>query len=104
MIAEANAGFENSKIDMKLELLCMEELDIEELSDHIDMLNSFRVAKGSAEKLLNSADLAFLLVKETNAFNCGVAFFRTNIWPFGMNYFNCFCLALSIFQFRYGKT
>ena len=83
MIAQANTGFENSKVDMKLELLCVEELDIEELFDQNDMLNSFRVVKGTPEKLLNSADLAFLLVKETNALNCGIAYFRTNLWPFG---------------------
>ena len=84
MIAETNAGLENSQVNVKIEVLCVEELEVDEAVTSSELLDWFKTAKGSVEATLNSADFAFLLVENMESGFCGKAYFLTNVWPFGM--------------------
>ena len=83
MIAETNAGLENSQVNVKIEVLCVEELEVDEAVTSSELLDWFKTAKGSVEATLNSADFAFLLVEDMESGFCGTAYFLTNVWPFG---------------------
>lgn len=46
MMAETNEGYINSEIPIRADLFCVEKMDIEELPDSGDMIDSFRASRG----------------------------------------------------------
>ena len=80
LIEETNDGYINSGVPLRVAKHCIKISDLEEeLST--EMLAKFRTSAPVSE-LLDSADIAFLLVKESSF--CGVAYFNTRTMPLGL--------------------
>ena len=82
-IAETNQGYANSQIPLVAELFCAKEARVSDSDNGIQLLRDFSTSLGTIRALRNSADIAILLVKNSNY--CGVASTIYSI-PSGTNY------------------
>jgi len=70
VIAQTNQGYINSKVPVRVKAHCAKQVDFAEVFDGNEMLDIFTASK-PAEDLLNTADVAHLLV--INSSFCGLA-------------------------------
>merc|ERR1712180_407476 len=70
VIAQTNQGYINSKVPVRVKAHCAKQVDFAEVFDGNEMLDIFTASK-PAEDLLNTADVAHLLV--INSSYCGLA-------------------------------
>lgn len=67
-IAETNQGYRNNNLNIEAVLHCIEQINLNEVTDAGEMLTAFAAAADH-----QTADIAFLLVSDSNS--CGVAYF-----------------------------
>ncbi|XP_059084643.1 peptidyl-Asp metalloendopeptidase-like isoform X2 [Tigriopus californicus] len=90
MISQANACFRNSQTQIRLRLLCTQQLNnITEDRDPKQILTQFANIKGSPANLRGTADFAHLLVRQTIPTNCGIAYVGSTQSPFGVTKRDC---------------
>ncbi|XP_059085752.1 peptidyl-Asp metalloendopeptidase-like isoform X2 [Tigriopus californicus] len=90
MISQANACFRDSQTQIRLQLLCTQQLDnITENRDQEHILTQFLNIKGSRANLRGTADFAHLLVNETTPDQCGKAYIGNPQVPFGLSKRDC---------------
>ena len=85
-VANANAGYANSELPIRLKAFCITELPFEERSDVVGMVKEFAVSMGSYEATRNSADTAFLVLSKSYSGTCGIATIgahQPKVHPFG---------------------
>ena len=73
ILAETNQGYANSQVPLQAVLCKIEAATIHDNADSEALINNFANMKASPALIRDSADVAFLLVKDTNP--CGIAFF-----------------------------
>ncbi|XP_059085324.1 peptidyl-Asp metalloendopeptidase-like [Tigriopus californicus] len=99
MISQANACFRNSQTQIRLRLLCTQQLNnITEDRDPGQILTQFVNIKGSPANLRGTADFAHLLVRETDPRNCGIAYVGSTHVPFGVSKRDC---AIATYTFSH---
>ena len=82
VLDEANQGYENSQIPVRVEKFCIEEASI---GDDDSTLENFTVMKGTAALTRKSADAAVLFSKDSpiGESYCGIAWVLNNPYWFG---------------------
>ena len=86
LVANANAGYVNSGLPIKLEAFCIKQIQLTERADVIGMVEEFAVSQGSHEETRNTADTAFLVISKPYSGVCGLASIgghRANVQPVG---------------------
>ena len=82
-IAETNQGYANSQIPLVAEVFCTKEARVKDSNNGFQLLEDFSNSLGTVRALRNSADMAILLVNNSNY--CGIASTIHSI-PSGNNY------------------
>ena len=85
-VANANAGYANSELPIRLEAFCIKEIPFEEREDVVGMVKEFAVSMGSYEATRNTADTAFLVLSKSYSGTCGIATIgahQPTVQPFG---------------------
>ena len=82
-VAETNQGYANSQIPLVAEVFCTKEARVSDSDNGVQLLEDFSNSLGTVRALRNSADIAILLVKNSNY--CGIASTIHSI-PSGNNY------------------
>ena len=77
VIAETNQGYINSKVAMRISLLCHEQATINDGNDAVTLLKLFTYMKESPEALRGTADVTTLLTNATMGNVCGRAHIDT---------------------------
>jgi hypothetical protein len=75
LVNNANVGYANSLVPLKLKVFCVQMLDgFVESERGSSMLSAFRTAKGSETNTLNTADAAILVLSTLRGGACGIAY------------------------------
>lgn len=85
-VANANAGYANSDLPIRLEAFCIKEIPFEERADAVGMVKEFAVSMGSHEATRNTADTALLVLSKSYSGTCGIATIgahQPTVQPFG---------------------
>ena len=73
LVTITNEGYKNSEVRLKMKVHCVEKAEIDDIRDKQIMLEKFKRMKGDTRSLLNSADVAVLLVGSSKLAVCGRA-------------------------------